>query len=127
MERHEIIPNHEVRFFGHSDDCFEIMGGAREECNEGVFQIVDPAGQRINLVSTYGQHNTGMWMLGLQTVEDDDPWPSWPMTWRVAENKYSPELCIQLPAGTTITRLYPKPEECDQCSRLHEPMKLTVG
>jgi hypothetical protein len=121
------IPNHEVRFSGHSDDCFEIEGAVREESEEGVFQIVDPAGQRINLVSSYGQHNTGMWMLGLQAVEDDDPWPSWAMSWRMADNKYSPELSIDLPAGTTITRIYPEPKMCDECDRLNDPLKLKVG
>lgn len=116
----------EVRFSGHSDDCFEIDGAVSEECNEGVFRITDPNGVGVNLVATYGQSNAGMWMLGLQVAEDDDPWPQWAMTWRAAENGYSPELCMQLPVGSTITRVFPKPETCHECDRPQDPMCLTV-
>lgn len=116
----------EVWFSGHSDDCFEIDGAVREECSEGVFRIAGPDGVGVNLVATYGQSNAGMWMLGFQVAEDDDPWPQWPMTWRAARNGYSPELVIQLPIGSTITRVFPKPEKCDECDRPHEPMSLTV-
>jgi len=121
------LPNHTVSFWGHSDDCFEIEGAVNDEGNEGVFQIEDPAGQRINLVATYSQHNTGMWMLGLQVIDDDEKWPNWTMQWSMAENEYSPYLSMALPEGTTITRVYPKPERCDECERDKDPEQWTVG
>jgi hypothetical protein len=119
---------HVVRFSGHSDDCFEIEGAVCEEVGEPVvFGIVDPAGQRINVVGTYSQNNTGMWMIGLQTVDDDDPWPDWPMGWRMAQNQYSPELSFTLPSGTAITQLSPAPLGCKDCGRPNDPLRLVVG
>lgn len=120
------LPNHEVRFYGHSDDCFEIDGAVRDEVNEGVFCIEDPAGQRINLVASWSWHSTGMWMLGLQAIEDDDQWPTWNMRWSKPQEE-SPTLAIDLPEGTTITRVYPKPERCDECKRDKDPERWTVG
>ncbi len=114
---------YEVRFWGSSDDRFEIDGAVRDE----AFKIEDPSGQRINLVASYGQHNTGMWMLGFQTIDDGDKWPDWNIRWGMAKNEYSPELVISdLPEGTTITRMYPKPENCDECGRPKDAEKWTV-
>ncbi|MCP4573282.1 MAG: hypothetical protein GY838_13085 [bacterium] len=118
---------HKVQFYGHSDDCFEIEGAVSDEGEPGVFQIKDPAGQRINLVASYGQHDSGMWMLGLQVADDDDLMPDWEMRWGTADNKYSPLLELNLPEGTTITRVYPEAEKCEECQRSRDPESWTVG
>lgn len=120
------LPTRLVKFFGHSDDCFEIEGAVSAEVNDGVFCIEDPAGQRINLVATYGQFHTGMWLLGLQAIEDGIPWPTWHMDWHMHENEYSPVLSMSLPVGSTITRIYPEPGSCDSCRRPTDPERWTV-
>ena len=121
----------EIKFSGSSDDNFQIDGAIEDEigCYDQsvVLQINDPGGNCLNVVGHYGFENAGMWMVGVQSV-DDNVWGPWKMRYSMSKSGYSPVLSIDVPCGTTVVQVIPKLSEevCSECGRPHETQRWVV-
>lgn len=97
-----------LRFYGSSDDNFEIEGAIRDEISKfdhhGLqFKLSSSEGQ-ILIVGNYGESAPGaVWTIGIAPVDEDIPIPAWAVKFRLAENGYSTELEIEVPDDTVVT------------------------
>lgn len=99
-----------LKFYGHSDDCFEIDGTTRDEPDEiGCFDgsvtvtLIDANGDGLQVVGSYAKpHNTGTWMFGISLLDEDKPLPSWPIRFSTFENNYSPLVEIDVPDDVVV-------------------------
>lgn len=100
-----------LKFYGASDDLFEIEGHKKGEPDEiGCYD--EPCAVRIStpsegliIVGNYngGQNMPGTWAMGISQVEEDVPLPSWPITF--TSKGYSIILEIEVPDDAKIAHV----------------------
>lgn len=108
-----------IMIYGASDDLIEIEGSTFPEPDEfspapespGVVKIEDSEGGRLLVFVQYAANNLSpCWMIGLSQVDEDDPFPAWPIRWSITERGYSMKLEIDLPDGSVIHKELPHPD-----------------
>lgn len=97
-----------VLFWGSSDDLIEVEGevpGCDEyyaiESRPHEFLIEAPDGTAMLVTGFFGAE--GSWSFAPGLLNEDHPYPSWPVVVRPASNGYSTVLEICVPAGARIT------------------------
>lgn len=95
-----------LKFWGASDDLFEIegsRGGEPSEVDErDVVRVCDKMGNGLQVVANY--IDPGVWSIGVAPLNEDQPIPAWPMSWRLEESRrYSAELTIEAPGDVKLT------------------------
>jgi hypothetical protein len=94
-----------LKFYGISDDLFEVEGAIREEIgcfdNPGVYHLKSAEGE-ILVVAYYGIGNAAAWSVGLCQVDEDVPVPAWPVTYSMHERGYSVLLTMEVPDDTQL-------------------------
>lgn len=92
-----------LRFYGASDDLFEVTGAICEEIGcfskPGVYHLKSVEGE-LHVVGYY--QDTGIWSVGIAPVAEGAPVPAWPSTYQVHENGYSPLLTLEVPDDTQL-------------------------
>jgi len=105
------MPTVEVKFYGSSDDLFQVEGpviGAPDEigCYDkpGVIKVQSGVDQ-VCVVAMYSPGNvSGCWSIGLMPVDEDVPIPSWPMNWKLKDHHgYSTELVMTVPDNAVVS------------------------
>jgi hypothetical protein len=100
-----------LRFEGYSDDTFGEYAAFRvddDDCATGTMRMFRVASGTDELVvcGQYAARGTpGMWMIGVQVVDDDKPLPAWRIWFERSGQAYSPALCIEAPDDVTLTLL----------------------
>ena len=89
-----------LKFWGASDDLFEITGslsGEPAEIDErDVVRVFDKQGNGLQVVANY--IDPGVWAIGLAPLDEEQAMPPWPMTWRLEPSRqYSAELTLEAP------------------------------
>ena len=101
-----------LKFYGASDDLFEIEGTVVGEPDEvGCYNTSCPIlirseseGDMI-VIGWYSPHHTGTWMIGLSQINEDTPLRDWPMKW--GYGGYCVELTIQVPDDAVVSEFSP--------------------
>jgi len=96
----------EFRFYGASDDLFEMEGHESEEigCYEtgAAYQLNSKDGELVIFAQYCPKPIKGAtWVIGVTMPEEDDDIPDWPMRFETHERKYSPVLIVEAPDDTT--------------------------
>lgn len=94
-----------LKFYGASDDLFEVEGAIREEIGcfdkPGVYHLKSAEGE-ILVVAHYGIGNAAAWSVGLCQVDEGVPVPAWPVTYSMHESGYSVLLTMEVPDDTHL-------------------------
>ena len=95
-----------LKFWGASDDLFEIEGSAKGEPNEvderDVIRVYDRQGNGLQVVANY--IDPGVWAIGIAPLDEDQAIPAWPMTWRLeASRQYSAQLTLEAPDDAVMS------------------------
>lgn len=94
-----------LKFYGASDDLFEVEGAIREEIGcfdkPGVYHLKSAEGE-ILVVAHYGIGNAAAWSVGLCQVDEGVPVPAWPVTYSMHESGYSVLLTMEVPDDTRL-------------------------
>ena len=92
-----------LKFYGASDDLFEVEGAIREEIycyhKPGIYHLKSAEGE-VLVMATYTEE--GCWAIGLCQIEEDAPVPSWPVTYSMHERGYSVQLTMEVPDDTQL-------------------------
>jgi hypothetical protein len=98
-----------VRFYGHSDDCFEIEGGGFDDevgCYDTpvVIHLKSAAAEsRVAVFGCYAPSNSCCcWCFGIGQIDEGDELPPWPIRF-VPKHDYSIALEIDVPDDTTLS------------------------
>jgi len=100
-----------LKFYGSSDDLFEIEGSRGEEPDEispGTVTVSTPDGQGLCVTCLYATefpHPDGCWMIGISPLEQDKNFPGWGMNWSLAEEGYSTLLTLHCPDSAVIRKI----------------------
>jgi hypothetical protein len=94
------------RFYGSSDDLFEIEGAIREEINccdgRASVQIRSAITEaRIRIIGEY--IDPGTWSMGVSLVDEGDTLPAWPIR-LFQKHPYSVALEIDVPDDATLSQ-----------------------
>lgn len=97
-----------LKFYGASDDLFEIEGGRRGEPDEiDPSQCVKVTNDHGGLVVSahYAPGVAACWAIGVSQVDEDEPLPDWPMRFRTGEpaSGYSVVLEIDVPDSVEMS------------------------
>ncbi|MEM6727836.1 MAG: hypothetical protein AAF618_04990 [Pseudomonadota bacterium] len=101
-----------LKFYGASDDLFEIEGTRGEEPDEiGCFdtpvtvKVATPDNEGLLITGLYAPSNAaGTWMVGISQLDEDFELPDWPMRWRAPGGRgYSVELEIEVPDTVAVS------------------------
>lgn len=109
-----------LKFYGCSDDLFEIEGTKAGEPDEiGCFEkpaavnvVYGEAGVRVWAV--YARGETGTWMIGIEPLDEDIPVPDWPIRMGLSDGGYSTEIAMDVPDGATVSQVFPAPESVNR-------------
>lgn len=96
-----------LKFYGCSDDLFEIEGtkrGEPDEIGEGAVEVVyGDAGVRVWAIYAHGE--TATWMIGIEPLDEDIPIPDWPIRMSLGGRGYSAEIAMDVPDGATVRQV----------------------
>lgn len=99
-----------LKFYGASDDLFEIEGTTREEPDEigcyghgATVRVSTPEKEGLFVTAEYALCGEATWMIGISILDEDVSLPNWPMRWSAAG--YSTVLEIDVPDEARVTRL----------------------
>ena len=112
-----------LKFYGASDDLFEVEGTKAGEPDEiGSFNSItavkianDHAG--LIVVGVYAAHDDmpkgmpGCWTIGICPLDEDIPLPDWQMKWSLSDLGYSPLLAIETPDDARVSQIGAPEEE----------------
>lgn len=107
-----------ITIYGASDDLVEVDGckGADEfspdDKDTWHADLIGPDGAQMRVFARYERH--GCWSVGASQVDEEVPFPSWPVKVRGAagrEPRYSAVMEIDAPDGTRLTNIHPAPTE----------------
>lgn len=106
-----------LKFYGASDDLFEIEGTTKDEPDEiGCFNSpvtvwVGNEDEGIFITGMYAPNNSSScWMIGISQMDEDMPLPDWEMSWGIGGRGYSVELTIEVPEGVVVSNYTNKGE-----------------
>jgi hypothetical protein len=100
-----------LTFYGASDDLFEIEGTKGDEPDElGSYGspsvvIVGNEQEGLRISAIYGSHVEGFggcWAIAIGLRDEDEPLPSWPMTWGISRTGYSVMLVLEVPDDAVV-------------------------
>jgi hypothetical protein len=104
-----------LKFYGASDDLFEIEGTKRGEPDEigcyaskGVFVKVANEHAGCFVAAQYGTDgiaNVPAWMIGVQPLEEGIPIPDWSLRIGTADNGYSTLLTMEVPDDVQVSEV----------------------
>lgn len=87
----------QLRFYGGSDDMFELEGDISEEIDcpsaPGIYHLKSAEGEML-VVAHYLRN--GCWSIGIAQVDEEIPVPKWPVSYSLAHT-YSVMLTIEVP------------------------------
>ncbi len=104
-----------LKFYGGSDDLFEIEGTVRTEPDEeGCYDRpaianIKAAEGELNIVAVYAPKgcDVGCWAIGIMPADEDIPIPPWPVSFKLNEIRpgkgYSAELTIPAPDDAVVS------------------------
>lgn len=99
-----------LKFYGASDDLFEVEGTIGGEPDEiGCYDetaAVKVANEHGGLfvVAHYAPKNlAACWSIGLMQLDEDVPLPNWPMKWSTGGRGYSVLLEIEVPDSAVVS------------------------
>lgn len=101
-----------LKFYGASDDLFEIEGTGGDEPDErnpGTIQITTPSGEGLRVYCQYSIADNACWMVGVAPIDEDIPIPNWPCMFSLSERGYSAMLTMAVPVDAVVTNV----SECD--------------
>lgn len=94
-----------LRFFGASDDLFEVTGAITEEIGcfskPGVYHLKSAEGELL-VIALYGVGNIACWTIGVCQVDEGVPVPEWPVMYSMHDSGYSPLLTLEVPDDTRL-------------------------
>lgn len=121
MTLNETVPGKRttITIYGASDDLIEVGGckGADEFSPDGNdawhADLIAPDGGQMRVFARYERH--GCWSVGASQVDEDVPFPAWPVKVRAAdpashETRYCAVLEIDAPDGTRLAGIHPDPQ-----------------
>ena len=94
-----------LKFYGASDDLFEIEGTRGEEPDErdeGTVEVKDSEGNGLHVHCVYGVTGTACWMVGVAPIDEDIPIPDWPMKFTLGGRGYSAMLTLEAPDDAVV-------------------------
>jgi hypothetical protein len=98
-----------VSFWGSSDDLFiyEVREDGKlieeDEIDErDVIRIYDKQGNGLQVFARYGIGKGACWGVGFSQMDDDQPFPSWNITYKMANNAYSVYATVSIPDDAFI-------------------------
>ena len=97
-----------LKFYGLSDDLFEIEGTRGDEPDErpaGTVEVKDGDGNGLRVHCDYGVTGNACWMVGIAPIDDGVPIPNWPMSFRLGGRGYSAELTIEAPDSAVVSEI----------------------
>lgn len=107
-----------ITVYGASDDLIEVDGckGADEfnaygDPTNWHGDLIAPDGSQMRIMASYERN--GCWSVGACQVDEDVPFPAWPVTIRAArdrEPRYTAVMEIDAPEGTRLTNIHPSPD-----------------
>lgn len=99
-----------LKFYGCSDDLFEIEGTHGDEPDEiGCYDKpcvvkIQSGDDALCVVGMYAPGNVaGCWSIGLMPVDEDREMPNWPVTYKLGGRGYSTELTMSVPDNAVVT------------------------
>lgn len=107
-----------LKFYGASDDLFEIVGTVRPEPDEiGVGESpvvvkIKSSGGEVCVVALYSPGDTACWSVGLMPVDEGVPIPPWAVSFKNHDNGsrspgcgnlYSAEMTIVVPDDAVVS------------------------
>lgn len=103
----------ELKFYGASDDLFEIEGTSGDEPDEvgcynrpAVAKVSSSSEGELAVVAVYAPGNVaGCWSIGLMPVDEDVPLPSWQTAWKTGGRGYSAELTLTVPDDAVVSMM----------------------
>lgn len=88
-----------LKFYGASDDLFEIEGYRGDEPDEigrkATVCVFDRQGNGLVVAASYV--HAGTWAIGIAPLNEDQPLPGWPMKWEAKVPGYTTVLTIEAP------------------------------
>ena len=101
-----------LKFYGVSDDLFEIEGtpgrGKSEEPDErepGTVEIKDSKGSGLRVYCQYAVTGNGCWMVGIAPMDEDVPIPDWSMKFTLGGRGYSAMLTLEAPDDAVVSNV----------------------
>lgn len=99
-----------LRFYGCSDDLFEVDGGRRDEPDEigcydkPVVVKIQNGPDSLCVVGMYAPANVAAcWSIGLMPTDEGTPMPNWPVSYKLGGRGYSTELTIEVPDTAVVS------------------------
>jgi len=97
-----------LKFYGVSDDLFEIegtVGDEPDERNSGTVELIDENGDGLRVYCDYAVTNNACWVVGIAPLDEDIPLPEWPMSFKLGGRGYSTELTMEVPDSVIVTNV----------------------
>ena len=99
-----------LKFYGASDDLFEVEGTKRGEPDEiGAFdcavsvEVSSDLHTGLIVTGLYSPADNGCWMIGISQLDEDVPLPEWAQHFRVGARGYSAELTLEVPDDVSVS------------------------
>ena len=99
-----------LRFYGASDDLFEIEGTRKGEPDEigcwhrqAIVKVKADDDAGLYVFGTYAPGDVACWVIGIMNLDDGIDIPIWPMRFETSERKYSPVLVIEAPDDAVVS------------------------
>ncbi len=106
-----------LKFYGASDDLFEIEGTSGEEPDEigcidapCIVEIKTPGNEGLMIVGLYAPGDSACWMMGIAPLDEDIPIPPWPVSFQLQPPGYSTLLTITVPDDSIVSQVAPAAE-----------------
>lgn len=99
-----------LKFYGASDDLFEIEGTTKGEPEEigcydrpGAVKVYDRQGNGLIVTGLY--IDPGVWSIGIAPMEENQPLPGWPHSYGPSARGYSALLTIDAPDDAIVVEV----------------------
>lgn len=97
-------------FEGCSDDTFGEYGLTNDDvdnCGSGnpIQCLISSTEGSLLVIGQYGtlHLDNGCWIIGISMAKENSEIPNWPISYKMAESGYSPQLFISVPDDATLT------------------------
>ena len=112
-----------LKFYGASDDLFEIEGtfggsGEADEVNvcrdgRGMVEVRtnDGTAMRVTAAYCFCRESGAAWNIGVEQVDEGVPIPDWPMRWSTHERGYSVLLEMDAPGDAYVSQVWPQRDD----------------
>jgi hypothetical protein len=103
-----------LRFEGYSDDTFGEYGRTNQDHDDaarGTVRVyrVSSGEDAVNVTGQYmGPGGGDGWTIGVQLVDEERPFPPWPIRYCAGSRPYTPALVVEAPADAVVELIEPK-------------------